>query len=78
VTLFYFSGLDGAMSNISVGFRPHTNTNPAQLSSLPKNNLDELNSFILEEFSRNCDSRKRSATPDVNMDSPTRKKNRLF
>ncbi|KAH3861898.1 HUWE1-associated protein modifying stress responses-like [Dreissena polymorpha] len=71
-------GLDGAMSNISVGFRPHSASNQPPHSGLPKNNIDELNSFILEEFSRNCDSRKRSATPDVNMDSPTRKKNRLF
>lgn len=71
-------GLDGAMSNISVGFRPHNNSNPASLTGLPKTNLEELNSFILDEFSRNCDSRKRSATPDVNMDSPTRKKNRLL
>ncbi|XP_060562070.1 HUWE1-associated protein modifying stress responses-like [Ruditapes philippinarum] len=71
-------GLDGAMSNISVGFRPHNNSNSNSLSGLPKTNVEELNSFILDEFSRNCDSRKRAATPDVNMDSPTRKKNRLL
>ncbi|KAL4240807.1 hypothetical protein ACF0H5_001595 [Mactra antiquata] len=71
-------GLDGAMSNISVGFRPHSSSNQASLTGLPKSNVEELNSFILDEFSRNCDSRKRSSTPDVNMDSPNRKKNRLF
>jgi len=72
-------GLDGAMSNISVGrSRPHSNPTATQLSNLQRSNIEDLNSFILEEFSRNCDSRKRSATPDVNMDSPTRKKNRHF
>lgn len=72
-------GLDGAMSNISVGFRPHSSPTQSPLPNLSRNNnLEELNSFIIEEFTRNCDSRKRSATPDVSMDSPTRKKNRLF
>ncbi|XP_052772632.1 HUWE1-associated protein modifying stress responses-like [Mya arenaria] len=74
-------GLDGAMSNISVGFRPHSNhgaNNQPPHAGMPKNNIDDLNSFLLEEFSRNCDARKRSSTPDVNMDSPTRKKSRLF
>lgn len=71
-------GLDGAMSNISMGYRPHSNPNASQISSLQRNNMEDLNSFILEEFSRNCDSRKRSATPDVTMDSPVWKKSRHF
>lgn len=71
-------GLDGAMSNISVGYRPHSNPNPSQIPTLQRDSREDLNSFILEEFSRNCDSRKRSATPDVNMDSPVWKKTRHF
>ncbi|KAK3579516.1 hypothetical protein CHS0354_028344 [Potamilus streckersoni] len=65
-------GLNGAMSNISVGFQPHsTHTKDAD--------MEELNTFILDEFSRHCDHRrKRSSTPDVSMDSPSRKKSRLL
>ena len=74
----FTSGLDGAMSNISVGYRPHSNPNASQISSLQRNNMEELNSFILDEFSRNYDPRKRSASPDVNMDSPSWKKTRHF
>ncbi|XP_067673318.1 HUWE1-associated protein modifying stress responses-like [Haliotis asinina] len=68
-------GLNGAMSNISVGYNlPHTPGAQA-MNSLPRNNIEELNRFIHDEFSRN---RKRTSSPDVIMDSPSRKRSRLI
>lgn len=76
-------GLNGAMSNISVGFSmPPGATTPSQIGALPRTsgNMEELNRFILDEFSRNYDStRKRTSSPDnTPFDSPSRKKSRLF
>ncbi|XP_074648561.1 HUWE1-associated protein modifying stress responses 1-like [Tubulanus polymorphus] len=60
-------GLNGAMSNVSVEYRPAS-----------RNNIDDLNCFIMNEFSRH-NERKRSASPnDVIMDSPGRKRSRLY
>lgn len=66
------------MSNISVGYKGHSGASNSQ--PIPgRNNLEELNKFILDEFARNYDSRKRTASPDhVKMDSPSRKKSRMF
>ncbi|XP_069124781.1 HUWE1-associated protein modifying stress responses-like [Argopecten irradians] len=68
-------GLNGAMSNISVDYnRPH-GTPSAQLPR--NNNMEELNRFIMDEISQNYDSsRKRTSSPDVLMDSPSRKRSR--
>lgn len=66
-------GLNGAMSNISVDYnRPHTPTKSRSRTS------SDLNAFITEELHRHTDTRKRSSSsPDVVMDSPTHKRNRL-
>jgi len=76
------SSLNGAMSNISVGYRPHGGAAPGSPtlgSSRRRNGLAELNAFICEEFSRNYDgSRKRSSSSsDIIVDSPTHKRSRL-
>ncbi|KAK3092118.1 hypothetical protein FSP39_025373 [Pinctada imbricata] len=77
-------GLNGAMSNVSVGFpRSHGASASPSLPSLQRtgtNNMEELNHFILEEFSRNYDaSRKRTSSPDhMLIDSPSRKRGRFF
>jgi len=73
------SSLNGAMSNISVGYRPHTPGSPTLGShSRRRNGLAELNAFICDEFARHCDARKRAApTPDALLDSPTHKRSRL-
>ncbi|KAK6171191.1 HUWE1-associated protein modifying stress responses [Patella vulgata] len=67
-------GLNGAMSNVSVGYCPHPPT-PANLS---RSNIEELNRFIHDEFSRYSESRKRTGSPDLRMDSPSRKKGRFL
>lgn len=71
-------GLNGAMSNISVGYHGHGGaTQPVGTVSRP--NVDDLNRFIHEEFVRNHDSRKRStSSPDLMIDSPSRKRSRLI
>lgn len=74
------SSLSGAMSNVSVGYRPHPPSSPTLGSHSRRRNtgLAELNAFICDEFARHCDTRKRSApAPDVIMDSPTHKRSRL-
>ncbi|XP_014669284.1 PREDICTED: UPF0472 protein C16orf72 homolog [Priapulus caudatus] len=66
-------GLNGAMSDISVGYgsRPHTPTKSRTRTS-------DLNAFITEELQRHTEARKRaSSSPDVAMDSPTHKRSRL-
>ncbi|GAB1602405.1 UPF0472 protein C16orf72 homolog [Argonauta hians] len=63
-------GLNGAMSNISVGYLPHT-------GGTLNRNMEDLNRFILDEISRHSDSRKRSP-PSDGMDSPSRKKSRIM
>uniref|UniRef100_T1J1R8 Uncharacterized protein n=1 Tax=Strigamia maritima TaxID=126957 RepID=T1J1R8_STRMM len=71
------SSLSGAMSNISVGYRPHTPGSPT-LGARRRNGLAELNAFICDEFARHCDPRKRSASSsDPLMDSPNHKRSRL-
>lgn len=64
-------GLNGAMSNISVGYLPHGG------GTLNSRNMEDLNRFILDEISRHSDSRKRSPPTD-GMDSPSRKKSRII
>ena len=66
------------MSNISVDYNRQPGSQ--QLSSRQRsNNMEELNRFILEEFSRNYDpSRKRTSSPDMKMDSPSRKRSRHY
>ncbi|CAG2239264.1 HUWE1-associated protein modifying stress responses-like [Mytilus galloprovincialis] len=72
-------GLNGAMSNISVGYKGHNGPSNSQPIAGRNNSLEELNKFILDEFARNYDSRKRTSSPDhVKMDSPSRKKSRKF
>lgn len=76
-------GLNGAMSNITMGFSMSQGaTASPQIGALPKSNgnMEELNRFILDEFSRNYDTaRKRTSSPDNTLiDSPSRKKSRLF
>lgn len=68
------------MSNISVGYKGHTGASNPQPIASRNNSLEDLNKFILDEFARNYDSsRKRTSSPDhVKMDSPSRKKSRLF
>lgn len=69
----FISGLNGAMSDISVGYgsRPHTPTKSRSRTS-------DLNAFITEELHRHTEARKRAPpTPDVAMDSPTHKRSRL-
>lgn len=58
------------MSNISVGYLPHT-------GGTLNRNMEDLNRFILDEISRHSDSRKRSP-PSDGMDSPSRKKSRIM
>lgn len=77
--LYIISGLNGAMSNISVGYKGHNGPSNSQPIAGRNNSLEELNKFILDEFARNYDSRKRTSSPDhVKMDSPSRKKSRKF
>ncbi|KAJ8318149.1 hypothetical protein KUTeg_003240 [Tegillarca granosa] len=78
-------GLNGAMSNVSVGYnRSHATPTPQQIGSIQRggggSNMEELNRFIIDEFSRNYDNstRKRTSSPDVLMDSPSRKRGRFF
>lgn len=66
--------LDGAMSNISVGYPG------SEQQAQSRAEDDEFHCFIMEEISRRCDSngRKRSPKPDGRMDSPSRKRSRLL
>ncbi|XP_064631449.1 HUWE1-associated protein modifying stress responses-like [Lineus longissimus] len=67
-------GLNGAMSNISVRTGSHGN-----VQDLVRNERDsDLDCFIMNEFSRNCERKRPSSPTDVIMDSPTRKRSRLF
>lgn len=67
------------MSNISVGYHNHShNAGPQAVSGVGRANIEDLNRFIHEEFTRNCDSRKRStSSPDLMTESPSRKRSRL-
>ena len=78
--MIYIAGLNGAMSNISVEYKGHSGASNSQPLAGRNNSLEELNKFILDEFARNYEpSRKRTSSPDhVKIDSPTRKKSRLF
>ncbi len=80
--MFYFYlGLNGAMSNISVGYEARGATAGAQaIDSEQCNDDDDFHCFILDEMSRRCDNgRKRSSTAEVIVDSPTRiKRSRLL
>ena len=70
--IFLFAGLNGAMSNISVGYGDE----PAS-RQLPSD--DDFHCFILEEMSRHCEnSRKRSSSSEKIVDSPSRKRSRLL
>ncbi|XP_013388430.1 UPF0472 protein C16orf72 homolog [Lingula anatina] len=66
-------GLNGAMSNVNMGYMPHSQGSPVRNRS----SMEELNIFILDELSRHND-RKRTSSGDVIMDSPTRKRSRLL
>ncbi len=92
--MFLLSGLNGAMSNISMGFN---NSGNSSSSSANGNNAtaaatavskdgqqpdDDFHCFVLEEITRRCgNGRKRpSSTPgDTRVESsPTRKRSRLL
>lgn len=74
------ASLNGAMSNVSVGYRGHTPGSPPLGShSRRRNAFTDLNAFICEEFTSHCEARKRSSSStDVIMDSPTHKRSRLM
>ena len=79
---FDISGLNGAMSNISMGYTSPLNT-AATTATVTKetygnNDDDDFHCFVLEEITRRCDARKRTSNNDVRMDSPTRKRSRLL
>jgi len=74
--------LNGAMSNINVGFgggSPPSNDSQGACSKRKED--DEFHSYILSEISRRCDQtgRKRSNSGEISrMDSPNRKRSRLL
>lgn len=77
-------GLNGAMSNISVGRRSQAGVveegaaGVATARSTTATSDQDLHYFILDEMARRCDARKRSASQsETRMDSPNRKRNRL-
>ncbi|CAH1795424.1 unnamed protein product [Owenia fusiformis] len=69
-------GLNGAMSNISMGHRPRGSSSPTQRSR--STNIDDLDCNLLDEISKHCEARKRTASGEKLTDSPSRKKSRLF
>ncbi|KAI0241179.1 hypothetical protein LSAT2_000099 [Lamellibrachia satsuma] len=68
-------GLSGAMSNVSV----RHNSSASGGVDYEQSNVNELHCFIMDEMSRRSEPRKRtSSNGDVIMDSPSRKRSRLF
>lgn len=70
----------------AANFRQHSTGSPTssfsrthrtRFSNQSSSSHNELNAFIAEEFSRHSDSRKRTTSTDVIMDSPTHKRSRL-
>jgi hypothetical protein len=45
-----FLGLNGAMSNISVGYKGHTGASNSQPIASRNNSLEDLNKFILDHL----------------------------
>lgn len=83
ISFISFVGLNGAMSNISVGLSSRNSAESSSdmdgASQNPQQEDDDFHCFILDEMSRRCDnSRKRTPSTDVIMDSPTRKRSRLL
>lgn len=70
-------GLNGAMSNISMGFHGHGGS-AQQVNAVSRGNFEDLNHFIHEEFSRNEGRKRSSSSPDLVIDSPSRKRSRLL
>ena len=68
------------MSNISMGYTSplNTATTATVTNDTYNNDDDDFHCFVLEEITRRCDARKRTSSPDVRMDSPTRKRSRLL
>jgi len=72
---FLPAGLSGAMSNVSVR---HNSSSSAGVG-YEQSNVNELHCFIMDEMSRRSETRQRtSSNGDVIMDSPSRKRSRLF
>ena len=72
---FVIVGLSGAMSNVSV----RHNSSASGGVDYEQSNVNELHCFIMDEMSRRSEPRKRtSSNGDVIMDSPSRKRSRLF
>ena len=72
---FVLAGLSGAMSNVSV----RHNSSPPGGVDYEQSDVNGLHCFIVDEMSRRSEARKRtSSNGDVIMDSPSRKRSRLF
>ena len=74
----FVAGLNGAMSNVSMGRgSPHGVCGTPSDGDVTNPEVDDFHYFILNEMTQHCESRKRNSSTDTRIDSPSRKRSRF-